>query len=107
MKVVEEDELAGFAFVFRREIPAPVGGAKEDFINVIDVMKESLRGQGVGSRMVQLILEKARSEGICQVRAYCDIQNAASHALWMKNGFGISPVRAGKEIVGSYVTYRL
>jgi hypothetical protein len=31
----EQNEILGFAFVFRRKIPASVGEITEDFINVI------------------------------------------------------------------------
>ena len=40
-------------------------------------------------------------------RAYCDINNIASHYLWLKNGFGISPVKIKEDIVGSYATFGL
>jgi len=102
-----EDNNIGFLFAYYREIPAPLGGKTECFINVIDV-NESIRGKGIGSALIQEAVKMAKEENVIQVRAYCDINNVASHALWLKNGFGISPVKMPDgQILGSFVTYRI
>jgi GNAT superfamily N-acetyltransferase len=102
----EENEIMGFAFVFRRIIPAPLDDCFEDFINVIDVLNN--KNQGIGTLIVLKIIETARLNNSIQVRAYCDINNIASHRLWLKNGFGISPVKMPNgDICGTFVTYRL
>lgn len=105
--VAEENGVtAGFAAVFLRDIPAPVSG-KEAFINLIEVFEEYQR-KGVATMLVQEILKLEKGKGTYQVRAYCDIHNAASHALWRKNKFGISPVKMPDDsIAGSFVTYVL
>ena len=97
-----------FLSAFFREIPAPLHGETECFINVIDVFEAAEQGKGVGSALVREIIAAARERGALQVRAYCDIGNAASHRLWLKNGFGISPVKnTDGSILGSFVTYRV
>lgn len=105
--VVEENSVvAGFATVFSRDIPAPVQG-KEAFINLIEVFEEYQR-KGAATLLVQEILKIEKAKGTYQVRAYCDIGNAESHALWRKNKFGISPVKMSDgTILGSFVTYVL
>lgn len=101
-------KLIAFASVFKREIPAPLNGKTEDFINVIDVIDTSYRNKGVGSALLSEVKKIACETGSMQVRAYCDINNEASHALWEKNNFGISPVKnTDGNILGSYVTYRM
>jgi len=105
--VDENEHDTAFLFAFHREIEAPLNGHTEWFINVVDV-NESMRGQGIGSALIQETIKIAKETNALQVRAYCDIQNVASHMLWLKNGFGISPVKvAGGQIPGSFVTYRL
>ncbi len=105
--VAEEEDILGCATVFRRKIPAPVSAA-EAFILLIDVFEEDNRNRGIGSLMVQKILEIEREKGTYQVRAYCDIKNTASHRLWLKNKFGISPDKQPDgSIPGSFVTYVL
>jgi RimJ/RimL family protein N-acetyltransferase len=105
---IENDTIIAFTSVLRREIPAPLHSKIEDFIEVIDVVDIPSQGKGVGSALVSEVKRIALEAGSMQVRAYCDIQNEASHALWVKNGFGISPVKnANGTIPGSFVTYRL
>lgn len=105
--VVEENgAVAGFAAVFSRDIPAPVSG-REAFINLIEVFEEYQK-RGTATLLVQEILKIERTGGAYQVRAYCDINNSASHALWRKNKFGIAPVKMPDGLIlGSFVTYVL
>lgn len=101
----ESREILGFAFVFRREIPAPVDET-EDFINAIEVFDQANRKKGIGSAIVDQCIRLAKSNGSYQVRAYCDIRNFSSHRLWLKCKFGISPVKMPDgTIPGSFVTY--
>lgn len=105
--VAQEDEILGCATVFCREIPAPVM-AEEAFINLIEVFEQSNRQKGIATLMVQKVLQVEKEKGTYQVRAYCDIKNTSSHRLWLKNGFGISPVKySDGSIMGSFVTYVL
>lgn len=103
----KEKDIIGFLWAFVRDIPAPVE-AKEMFINAIEVLHTELRCQGIGTQMVQKIIEIARNELVYQVRAYCDITNVPSHRLWLKNKFSISPVKMpDNTIPGSFVSYVL
>lgn len=102
----ENGEIAGFAAVFSRDIPAPVG-EREAFINVIEVF-EDYRRKGTATMLVREVLRLEKDKYTYQVRAYCDIGNAASHGLWRKNRFGVSPVKMPDgSIAGSFVTYVL
>lgn len=104
---IENSEILGFCWSFRREIPVPIGKA-EDFINVVEVFREEHRCKGVGSLLIKKCIDIARESGTYQVRAYCDAGNMPSHMLLVKNGFTISPVKMENgQIVGSYVAYRL
>lgn len=102
-----ESEIIGFLWAFKRDIPAPVE-AQEMFINAIEVFNKDLRCRGIGSQMVQRIIEIARNEHVYQVRASVQIGNVASHRLWFKNKFSISPVKMpNADIVGSFVSFVL
>ncbi len=103
----KENDIIGFLWAFVRDIPAPVE-AKEMFINAIEVLHTELRCQGIGTQMVQKIIEIAKEEKVYQVRASVQIGNVASHRLWFKNKFSISPVKMPDgDIVGSFVSYVL
>lgn len=100
----KENDIIGFLWAFKRDIPAPVE-AQEMFINVIEVLHVELRCQGIGSQMVQKIIEIARNEHVYQVRASVQIENVPSHCLWFKNKFSISPVKLpDTDILGSFVS---
>lgn len=106
--VAQENEMIlGFATVFYRKIPAPIT-AEEAFINLIEVFEQSNRRKGIATLMVRKILQMEKEKRTYQVRAYCDINNMESHRLWLKNGFGIAPVKyLDGSILGSFVTYVL
>ena len=102
-----KDTVVGYLWAFKRKIPAPVEQS-EIFINIIEVIRTNLRCQGIASQMLNVIIHTAKQEDVYQVRAYCDIRNAPSHRLWIKNKFSISPVKMPDgSIVGSFVTYVL
>lgn len=101
--VAEDEEMLGFAVVIRRNIETPIP-IDEAFINLIEILDEKNYRKGIGSLLIQKIIEMEKM--VYQVRAYCEISNVASHMLWFKNGFGISPIKEPTgRIIGSYVTY--
>ncbi len=104
----ENGEALAFLSAFYREIPAPLGGAGEIFINVIDVFDKKMQHRGIGTMLVKKAVSFARELDAVQLRAYCEIGNTASHMLWLKNGFGISPVKDKNGVIlGSFVTCRI
>lgn len=103
--IAEDEGILGFAMVFHRDIEAPVP-ANEAFINLIEILDETNHKKGIASCLVQKIIEMEEEKSTYQVRAYCEINNIASHRLWLKNGFGISPAKESNgQILGSFVTY--
>ncbi len=103
--VAEDESILGFAVVFHRDIEAPVP-ANEAFINLIEILDERNHRKGIASCLVQKIIEIEEEKKTYQIRAYCEINNIASHRLWLKNRFGISPAKESNgRILGSFVTY--
>ena len=100
----QKNDIIGFCWALKRPIPAPIEQC-EMFINVIEVFPEELRCQGLATQMLAEIKKIAIQESCYQLRAYCDIRNVASHRLWVKNGYGISPIKMPDDtIAGSFVT---
>lgn len=107
--VIAEDgnDIIGFLWAHKRKISAPVE-AEEMFINYIEVFKPELRCRGIGTQMVQRIIEIAKAEQVHQIRAKLRIENAPSHGLWLKNKFSISPAQMPDgNIAVSFVGYVL
>lgn len=101
------NDIVGFLWAHKRKISAPVE-AEEMFINYIEVFKPELRCRGIGTQMVQRIIEIAKAEQVHQIRAKVRIENAPSHGLWLKNKFSISPAQMPDgNIAVSFVGYVL
>lgn len=107
--VIAEDgsDIVGFLWAHKRKISAPVE-AEEIFINYIEVFEPELRCRGIGTQMVQKIIEIAKSEQVYQIRAKVKTENVPSHRLWLKNKFSISPAQMPDgNIAVSFVGYVL
>ena len=101
------NEIVGFLWAHKRKISAPVE-AEEMFINYIEVFEPELRCRGIGTQMVQKIIEIARAEQVYQIRAKVKTENMPSHRLWLKNKFSISPAQMPDgNIAVSFVGYVL
>ena len=78
------------------------------FINYITVFEAELRCRGIGTQMVQRIIEIARAERVYQIRTKVKTENVPSHRLWLKNKFSISPAQMPDgNIAVSFVGYVL
>ncbi len=100
-------DIVGFAWGFIRTIPAPID-KNELFLNAIEVFDIKERRKGIASEIIKSSIDYAKKLDIYQIRAYVDINNTASHKLWLKNNFGISPVKDRHGIIpGSFVTFVL
>lgn len=103
----DENDIIGFLWAHKRKISAPVE-AEEMFINYIEVFEPELRCRGIGTQMVQKIIEIARAEQVYQIRAKVKTENMPSHRLWLKNKFSISPAQMPDgNIAVSFVGYVL
>ena len=101
------NDIVGFLWAHKRKISAPVE-AEEMFINYIEVFEPELRCRGIGTQMVQKIIEIARAEQVYQIRAKVKTENMPSHRLWLKNKFSISPAQMPDgNVAVSFVGYVL
>ncbi len=103
----ESENIKAFAWAFVQKIPAPID-RNEMFVNVIEILNQENYRKGIASELLKKLIELAKEQSLYQIRAYCDINNIASHKLWEKNHFTISPVKnQNGQILGSFVALLL
>lgn len=86
----EQALILGFAFVQRRKLFHETA-LFEDLILVIEVFEPERRRKGIASALVDQVRQRAAADGSYQVIAYYAPNNLASHALWIKNRFCVTP----------------
>jgi len=82
--------LVGFISACWRELPAPLDGTKEAFIDFIGISPD-YRRQGAARRLVQMAVERAKSGGACQLRAWSSADKIEAIPMWKSLGFGLCP----------------
>ena len=97
-----EERPVGLIAVYPRELPPPLAGGREAFIDMIDVVAE-FRRRGVGRRLVGMAAERARQQGMCQVRAWSSADKVEAIPMWKALGFGLCPGRDLSGRTGEWV----
>lgn len=95
----------GLISIAWRELPPPLAGVVEAFIDVIEV-RADWRRQGVGRRLVDLAAGRARAAGAYQLRAWSSEDKTEAIPMWRALGFGLCPAMTyprGIEVKGYFV----
>jgi len=99
----------GVIGVYTRRLPPPLPETDEGFINVIGVA-ESHRRQGIASKLVQLAIDRCRSRGLHQIRAWSSDDKVEAIPMWKAVGFALCPATEhppGMEVQGYFVSLQL
>lgn len=92
-----------------RPLAEPLQMVTEAFIDIIEVLPEYQR-QGIGTALVQRVIQWARESGVAQVRAWSEEIRCEALLLWNKLGFTFSRVdfqNGPDKRYGFYVARRL
>ena len=106
---VEHDEIVGFISVQWRQLPPPLAGVEEGFVDIIDV-SASHRRRGIGRRLVELAIARCRARGVYQVRAWSSQDKVEAIPMWRALGFGLCPATEhprGQAVRGYFVAFPL
>ncbi len=101
-----DGEPVGLLSVSWHELPAPLPGTLEAFIDIIEVV-ETYRRQGISRRMIQISSERAREKGAYQIRAWSSDDKTEAIPMWKDLGFAMCPATTypkGEEIRGYFVS---
>jgi GNAT superfamily N-acetyltransferase len=88
---VRADEPIAVVSAFTRKLTDPLADVQEAFINIVEV-QEQYRRQGIGSTLVEMVVDWARRNELDQVRAWSEEIRVEAPRLWRKAGFGFSRV---------------
>ena len=100
------DQAVGLISVCWRELPPPLHGALEGYIDIIEVAA-AYRRQGIGRRLVELAADEAHARGACQLRAWSSQDKVEAIPMWKALGFGLCPATTypgGQPVEGFFVT---
>jgi len=106
---LDGDRPVGIIAVYRRRLPPPLLQTDEGFINIIEV-SEGYRRQGIGTRLVELSLERCRALRLHQVRAWSSEDKTEAIPMWKALGFALCPATEhprGLEVKGYFVARQL
>ncbi len=88
----DEGKIIGFIFSYLRDVPSPVlarwRATKVAAIELLAV-DVSYRHQGVGTALLDKLLDTFRNEGVDHVLLHCPVEAVEAKHLYEKNGFEI------------------
>lgn len=81
---------AGLIAVVWRDLPPPLTGCVEGFIDIIEVAPE-YRRRGVATALVEMAAARARERRAYQLRAWSSEDKTEAIPMWRALGFGLCP----------------
>ena len=99
----------GLIAVYRRCLPPPLSETFEGFINLIEVA-EAYRRHGIGRWLVEMSLQRCRSQGLHQIRAWSSEDKTEAITMWKALGFALCPATEhprGLEVKGYFAAHQL
>ena len=109
LMAVAEDDPIGLIVAKVRNLPEPLQGVQEAYIDVIEVLP-GYRRQGIGSVLVSKAIAWAIENRASQIRAWSDEIRHEALMLWNTMGFTFSKVdfqRGDETWYGFYAAKRL
>ena len=103
---LSDGQPVGLISVYWRRLPAPLAHTVDGYMDIIEVLA-GFRRQGIATRMVELSIERAREQGVYQLRAWSSEDKAEAIPMWEALGFGLCPATTypgGQEVKGYFQT---
>jgi len=103
---MHQQNMVGLISVYWRELPPPLAGVQEGYINIIEV-RTAYRKRGIARQLIALSIHRAAGHHACQLRAWSSEDKLEAIRMWKQLGFGLYPAvtfPGGKEVRGYFVT---
>ena len=97
--------LVGLISIYWRELPAPLNGEFDAYIDILEVLRD-FRRKGIATQLIEISMKRAKEKGMRQIRAWSSEDKIEVIHLWKKLGFGLCPATTyphGEELKGYFV----
>lgn len=102
---LDEEILVGLISVYRKTLLPPLADSFDWYIDILEV-QEDYRRKGIAAHLIEMICERAKQEGVYQVRSWSSEDKIEAIPMWKALGFGLCPAITcpqGKEVKGYFV----
>ncbi|MCL2199264.1 MAG: GNAT family N-acetyltransferase [Defluviitaleaceae bacterium] len=97
------EEIVGFAGINSAELPPPLNGCFDAFINCIEV-DERFQRHGIGRHLIGMLESWAKAYGYRQIRAWSSEDKVAAIHMWYALNYGMCPsIEVHDVIIKGYV----
>lgn len=96
--------LVGLISTYWKRLPAPLEDC-DAYIDILEVGTD-FRRQGIARQLIELSMQRAKQEGMRQIRAWSSEDKSEAIQMWKALGFGLCPATTypnGQEIKGFFV----
>jgi ribosomal protein S18 acetylase RimI-like enzyme len=95
----------GLISVYWKRLPPHLEPEVDAYIDILEVHRD-FRRQGIARRLIACAMDRARAEGMTQIRAWSSEDKTEAIHLWKKLGFGLCPAVTysnGQSVKGFFV----
>lgn len=100
---LDHERLIALISVYGKKLP--LLETPDWYIDILEVHKE-YRRNGIARRLIQIVCERAKEQGIYQIRSWSSEDKVEAIPMWKALGFGLCPATTypqGKEVHGYFV----
>lgn len=97
--------LVGLISTYWRELPAPLNGEFDAYIDILEVQR-GFRRKGIATLLIEMSVERAKQKGMRQIRSWSPEDKMEATHMWKALGFGLCPATTypkGQEVKGYFV----
>lgn len=102
---VRDALLVGLISVYRKKLPAPLSETFDWYVDILEVHQD-FRRLRIATRLIDIVCERAKKEGVYQIRSWSSEDRTEAIPMWKALGFALCPTATypqGKEVKGYFV----
>jgi len=102
---LQGEMLVGLISTYWRELPAPLNGEFDAYIDILEVHRD-FRRKGIATQLIEISMRRAKQKGMRQIRSWSSEDKTEAIHMWNALGFGLCPATTypkGQEVKGYFV----